>query len=102
MGVTCIEARGPDSVFASVYMPDVPLGAVGGGTAIDTQREALAMLGVSPDPERRGDAAIRLAEIVGAVVLAGELSLMAAFTSQDLARAHEKLGRGEVPGRTIP
>lgn len=102
MGVTCIEARGPDSVFASVYMPDVPLGAVGGGTALETQREALAMLGVSPDPDRRGEAVTRLAEILGAAVLAGELSLMAAFTSQDLARAHEKLGRGEVPGRTIP
>jgi hydroxymethylglutaryl-CoA reductase (NADPH) len=102
MGVTCIEARGPDSVFASIYMPDVPLGAVGGGTSLETQREALAMLGVSPDPDRRGEAVTRLAEILGAVVLAGELSLMAAFTSQDLARAHEKLGRGEVPGRTIP
>jgi len=102
MGVTCIESRGPDSVFASIYMPDVPLGAVGGGTALDTQREALAMLGVSPDPERRGEAVTRLAEILGAVVLAGELSLMAAFTSQDLARAHEKLGRGEVPGQPLP
>ncbi|HEX5720645.1 MAG TPA: hydroxymethylglutaryl-CoA reductase, partial [Thermoanaerobaculia bacterium] len=102
MGVTCIEARGPDSVFASIYMPDVPLGAVGGGTSLETQREALAMLGVSPDPDRRGEAVTRLAEILGAVVLAGELSLMAAFTSQDLARAHEKLGRGQVPDRTIP
>jgi hydroxymethylglutaryl-CoA reductase (NADPH) len=101
MGVTCIESRGPDSVFASIYMPDVPLGAIGGGTALETQREALAMLGVSPDPERPGEAATRLAEIVGAVVLAGELSLMAAFTSQDLARAHEKLGRG-VEGHPLP
>jgi hydroxymethylglutaryl-CoA reductase (NADPH) len=99
MGITCIEPRGPESVFASIFMPDVPLGAIGGGTALDTQREALAVLGVSPDPERRGDAVMRLAEIVGAVVLAGELSLMAAFTSNDLARAHEKLGRGEIPNR---
>jgi hydroxymethylglutaryl-CoA reductase (NADPH) len=104
LGVTCIEARGPDSVFASVFMPDVPLGAVGGGTQLDTQREALAMLGVSPDPERRGEAVGRLAEILGAVVLAGELSLMAAFTSQDLARAHEKLARGDASalGRPLP
>ncbi|HEV2844665.1 MAG TPA: 3-hydroxy-3-methylglutaryl-CoA reductase, partial [Thermoanaerobaculia bacterium] len=75
------------------------LGAVGGGTSLDTQREALSVIGVSPDPEKRGDAVTRLAEIVGAVVLAGELSLMAAFTSNDLARAHEKLGRGEIPNR---
>ncbi|HYO13777.1 MAG TPA: hydroxymethylglutaryl-CoA reductase (NADPH) [Thermoanaerobaculia bacterium] len=101
MGITCIESRGPDSVFASIFMPDVPLGAIGGGTALDTQREALAILGVSPDPERRGDAVMRLAEILGAVVLAGELSLMAAFTSNDLAKAHEKLGRGEIP-RPLP
>jgi hydroxymethylglutaryl-CoA reductase (NADPH) len=102
LGVTCIEARGPDSVFASVFMPDVPLGAIGGGTQLDTQREALAMLGVSPDPERRGEAVMRLAEILGAVVLAGELSLMAAFTSQDLARAHEKLARGDAANRPTP
>jgi hydroxymethylglutaryl-CoA reductase (NADPH) len=101
LGVTCIEPRGPDSVFASVFMPDVPLGAVGGGTALDTQREALAILGVTPAVERRGDAVRRLAEILGAVVLAGELSLMAAFTSNDLARAHEKLGRGEIPTRPM-
>lgn len=94
LGVTCIEPRGEDSVFASVFLPDVPIGAIGGGTGLQTQSEALAILGVSPDPDRPGVAAIRLAEILGAAVLAGELSLMAAFTSQDLARAHEKLGRG--------
>jgi hydroxymethylglutaryl-CoA reductase (NADPH) len=99
MGITCIESRGPDSVFASIFMPDVPLGAVGGGTSLDTQREVLAILGVSPDPDRRGEAVVRLAEILGAVVLAGELSLMAAFTSNDLAKAHEKLGRSEIPNR---
>ena len=99
MGITCIEPRGPDAVFASIFMPDVPLGAVGGGTSLDTQREVLAMLGVSPDPVRPGEAVVRLAEILGAVVLAGELSLMAAFTSNDLARAHEKLGRSEIPNR---
>ncbi len=98
LGVTCIEPRGADGVFASIFMPDVPLGALGGGTALDTQREALAVLGVAPDRTRPGEATMRLAEILGAIVLAGELSLMAAFTSQDLARAHEKLARGEITG----
>jgi hydroxymethylglutaryl-CoA reductase (NADPH) len=94
MGVTCIEPRGPEAVYASIYMPAVPVGAVGGGTGLATQREALAMLGVEADAERRGHAVGRLAEILGGAVLAGELSLMAAFTSRDLARAHERLGRG--------
>jgi hydroxymethylglutaryl-CoA reductase (NADPH) len=93
-GVTCIEPRANGSVYASIFIPDAPLGAIGGGTSLNTQSEALAILGVVPDPERPGHAAMRLAEIVGAAVLAGELSLMAAFTSSDLARAHERLGRG--------
>lgn len=94
LGITCIEARGPESAYVSIYMPDLPMGAVGGGTQLATQAEALAMLGIEPDAERAGEAVQRLAEIVAGVVLAGELSLMAAFTSQDLARAHERLGRG--------
>ncbi len=78
-------------------MPAVPIGCVGGGTELDTQRQALEMLGIKADPAQPGQAALRLAEIFGATVLAGELSLMAAFTSQDLASAHEKLGRGNAP-----
>jgi hydroxymethylglutaryl-CoA reductase (NADPH) len=98
LGITCVELRDHGAVFASVFLPDCPLGAIGGGTALDTQREALAVLGVSPDAARRGDAVLRLAEIVGGAVLAGELSLLSALTSWDLAGAHEKLGRGGVVG----
>jgi hydroxymethylglutaryl-CoA reductase (NADPH) len=97
MGVTSFEAREDGSVYAAIYLPDVPLGAVGGGTGLATQREALDVLGVEADTDRPGAAAVRLAEIAGAVVLAGELSLMAAFTSRDLARAHERLGRARKP-----
>ena len=98
MGVTCIE-RAPgdrDSVMVSVFLPDVPIAAIGGGTGLATQHEALALMNALPDPERPGYAVRRLAEILGAAVLAGELSLMAAFTSRDLAGAHERLGRGRT------
>ena len=98
MGVTTFEARDDGAIYAAVYLPDVPLAAIGGGTALSTQREALDLLGVHVDPDRPGAAVRRLAEITGAIVLAGELSLMAAFTSRDLASAHERLGRG--PGST--
>ena len=100
MGVTCIEPRGEDAVFASVYLPDVPLGVVGGGTALGPQKEALEVIGAVPDPDNPGAGAMRLAEILGAMVLAGELSLLAAFTSGDLAGAHEQLGRGAIPDAT--
>ena len=99
MGVTCIEAREDGAVYMSIYLPAIPIGAVGGGTTLDTQAEALAMMGIEVDRSRPGAAAQRLAEILGATVLAGELSLMAAFTSNDLARAHERLGRGVVATR---
>jgi hydroxymethylglutaryl-CoA reductase len=42
---------------------------------------------------------MRLGEILAATVLAGELSLLAAFTSDDLSSAHERLARGQVPVR---
>ena len=93
VGVTCIEPQGPEGIIASVYLPDVPLAAIGGGTGLETQREALAVLGVEPNIDQPGAAVMRLAEILGATILAGELSLMAALTSRDLARAHERLGR---------
>ncbi|MEM7352477.1 MAG: hydroxymethylglutaryl-CoA reductase (NADPH) [Acidobacteriota bacterium] len=96
VGVTCIEQRGPEGVVASVYLPDVPLAAIGGGTGLGTQSEALSVLGIEPDASRPGAAVMRLAEILGATVLAGELSLMAALTSRDLARAHEQLGRSRA------
>lgn len=97
MGVTCFEPREDGSVYASVTLPDAPVAAVGGGTGLGTQREALRALGIVADAERPGAAARRFAEIVGATVLAGELSLMSAFTSRDLARAHEQLGRSKEP-----
>jgi hydroxymethylglutaryl-CoA reductase (NADPH) len=96
MGLTHFEERDDGAAYASVTLPDLPVAAVGGGTGLATQREALQVLGVAADPARPGAAARRLAAIAGAVVLAGELSLMSAFTSNDLARAHERLGRSKV------
>lgn len=97
-GVTCIEPREEGAAYVSIFLPDAPLGAIGGGTSLNTQSEALRLLGVVSDAERPGAAAMRLGEILGAAVLAGELSLMAALTSRDLARAHAKLGRGKIAG----
>lgn len=100
IGVTCVEPHGPEGAYMSVYLPDVPLGAVGGGTGLDTQREALALMGVGCDDRGPGRGALRLAEILAATVLAGELSLMAALSSRDLASAHERLARGKEGTRS--
>lgn len=95
LGVTTTEIIDED-LYISVYLPDLMLGTVGGGTGLPTQKEALNILGI-PDPKlKNGQQVLKLAEIVGAAVLAGELSLLSALGAGDLAKAHEKLGRGKI------
>ncbi|MHC8304431.1 hydroxymethylglutaryl-CoA reductase [Pseudomonas sp. PB3P13] len=93
VGITCIEAQERGGIYASVLLPDTPLGVVGGGTGLCTQREALALMGIVPGHKAPGVDTLRLAEILGALVLAGELSIMAAQASHHLVRAHQQLGR---------
>lgn len=76
----------------NVYLPDLPIGVIGGGTGLLAQRESLGILGVSG---KSGNDCLKLAEIIGGAVLAGEISLLAALASGDLARAHARLGRGK-------
>ncbi|GIG69179.1 hydroxymethylglutaryl-CoA reductase [Phytomonospora endophytica] len=90
-GITCVEARPDGAAYVSVYLPELTLGTVGGGTALETQKEALGLLGIHGGDD--GRTALRLAEILGATVLAGEVSLLAALASRDLARAHRTLAR---------
>ncbi|MBK5527800.1 hydroxymethylglutaryl-CoA reductase [Pseudomonas sp. TH08] len=93
IGITCIEACEHGAIYASILLPDTPLGTVGGGTGLSTQREALALMGIVPGTRAPGVDTRRLAEILGALVLAGELSIMAAQASHQLVQAHKRLGR---------
>lgn len=88
LGVTTAEEQKGDLYF-SVTLPDVPLATVGGGTSLETATECLQIMSV------HGEGNVgKFAEIVGATVLAGELSLMGALAAGHLARAHKNLGRG--------
>jgi hydroxymethylglutaryl-CoA reductase (NADPH) len=95
-GSTCITTvdQTETGVYVSVTLPSLPVGTVGGGTAVDTQQECLQLLGVAGSGTPPGTNARKLAEIIGAGVLAGELSLLGALAAQHLARAHQQLGRG--------
>jgi hydroxymethylglutaryl-CoA reductase (NADPH) len=97
-GSSCITTAEPldDGIYVSVTIPDLPVGTVGGGTGIATQRECLGLLGVAGGGNPAGSNARKFAEIVGCAVLAGELSLLGALAAQHLARAHKSLGRGQV------
>jgi hydroxymethylglutaryl-CoA reductase (NADPH) len=95
-GSTCITTVDltDSGAYVSVTLPSLPVGTVGGGTGLETQQECLRMLGVAGGGDPPGTNARKLAEIIGAGVLAGELSLLGALAAQHLARAHQQLGRG--------
>lgn len=80
-------------LYVSVFLSDLVIGTIGGGTGLETQKEALTIMGLSGGS--CGENSQKLAEIIGAAVLAGELSLIASLSVNSLARAHRKLGRGE-------
>lgn len=92
IGITEIDEV-DGKLYASVFLPDLVVGTVGGGTILETQKEALSILGL--DNNNDGQNGQRLAEIIGGAVLAGELSLLAALSSNDLAKAHQVLARGK-------
>ena len=87
MGITDAEVEDNGDLYFSVFMPDIMVGTVGGGTKLPTQKEALNILGVG---NKKGDSLI-LSQIIAATVLAGELSLSAALASGDLAKSHKRL-----------
>ncbi|MCD1295319.1 hydroxymethylglutaryl-CoA reductase (NADPH) [Methanocella sp. CWC-04] len=91
--ITSAEMTDNGDLQFSVSFPSLPLGTVGGGTGVATQSECLSMLGVKGGGDPPGSNARKLAEIIASTALAGELSLLGALASQDLARAHAKYGR---------
>ncbi|KAI4125274.1 MAG: hypothetical protein LQ338_004365 [Usnochroma carphineum] len=85
----------------SVSMPSIEVGTVGGGTVLEPQSAMLDLLGVrGPHPTNAGDNARKLARIVAATVLAGELSLCSALAAGHLVSAHMKHNRSGVPTRS--
>jgi len=81
--------EGTTDLHVSVSMPSIEVGTVGGGTFLPSQSACLAMLGVKGvSAERPGANAERLARVVAATVLAGELSLMSALAAGHLVKSH--------------
>jgi hydroxymethylglutaryl-CoA reductase (NADPH) len=74
--------------YYSITLPSLIVATHGGGTGLPTQRECLAMLGcVGPGT------VLKLAEIVAATVLCGEISLGSAITAEEWVSSHEQYGR---------
>lgn len=77
-------------ISVRVRMPAVLVGAIGGGTALPAQHQCLELL-MKPRTNLRPTQ--QLAESIGAGVLAGEVSLLAAQAAGHLASSHKKLAR---------
>jgi hydroxymethylglutaryl-CoA reductase (NADPH) len=75
-------------LYISITLPSLIVATHGGGTGLPTQRECLGVLDCVGAGKAR-----KLAEIVAATVLAGELSLVCAISSMDWVVSHEQMGR---------
>lgn len=85
LGITTAEVLENGDLYFSIYLPSLIVGTVGGGTHFPTQKEALSIMNVSSVKE--------YAQVLGAAILAGELSLIASQSEGSLANAHKRLGR---------
>ncbi|KMZ05371.1 uncharacterized protein Dsimw501_GD21034, isoform B [Drosophila simulans] len=90
-------AENSEDLYMTCTMPSLEVGTVGGGTGLPGQSACLEMLGVrGAHPTRPGDNAKKLAQIVCATVMAGELSLMAALVNSDLVKSHMRHNRSSI------
>ncbi|MEV0174697.1 hypothetical protein AB0I00_26700 [Streptomyces sp. NPDC050803] len=87
VSVFSLELDGDDLV-ATILLPNLVVGTVGGGTALPDQRGLLTALGCAG-----AGGAGRFAEIVAGFALALDVSTMAAVVSGQFAEAHQRLGR---------
>lgn len=93
VGVTRFEPVNDGSLYAAVTLPNVIVGTVGGGTGLPSQNACLEILKLS-GPGNAG----AFAEVCAALVLAGELSIIAALASGHFTHAHQSLARGPAGG----
>lgn len=87
-GITYAQLLDNGDYYWSVTLTSLIVASYGGGTGLPTQRECLELLGCYGQGK-----ADKLAEIVAAVVLAGDVSLGSAVLSGEWVSSHEKMGR---------
>jgi hydroxymethylglutaryl-CoA reductase (NADPH) len=87
-GIMYVQLLDNGDYYWSVTLTSLIVATYGGGTGLPTQRECLELLGCYGKSK-----ADKLAEIVAAVVLAGDVSLGCAMVAGDWVTSHERLGR---------
>jgi hydroxymethylglutaryl-CoA reductase (NADPH) len=97
VGITRFELTETGDLYASVSLPNLIVGTVGGGTSLPSQRACLEILRLAGP-----DHAEAFAEVCAGLALAGELSIIGALSSHEFARAHSRLARGRKPSLPTP
>ncbi|NJN28391.1 MAG: hydroxymethylglutaryl-CoA reductase [Cyclobacteriaceae bacterium] len=87
-GILYTELTPEGNLYISLTIPSLIVATYGGGTGLPSQKECLELM----DCYGKGKVN-KLAEIVGAVALAGEISLGSAISSSDWVSSHESYGR---------
>jgi hydroxymethylglutaryl-CoA reductase (NADPH) len=87
-GIFYTEITPEGDLHISITIPSLIVATYGGGTGLPTQRECLEVMGCVGRGKVR-----KFAEIVGGVVLAGEISLGSAISALDWVSSHEEYGR---------
>ena len=76
-------------LLITITMPSIEVGTIGGGTVLAPQQSVLEMLGMKgAHPTHPGQNAQKLARLIAAAVMAGELSLLSALAAGHLIKAH--------------
>ncbi|KLN63783.1 MULTISPECIES: hydroxymethylglutaryl-CoA reductase [Vibrio] len=88
IGITRMEVNQQGGLYASVTLPNLMIGTVGGGTGLPTQKACLDIMKLHGNGNAKA-----LAEVAAALCLAGELSIVGAFCANHFSRAHQKLAR---------
>ena len=90
MGMLYSELTAEHDLYISITLPSLIIATCGGGTGLPTQKEALQAMGCDGVGKVN-----KLAEIIAATVLAGEVSLAAAISSLDWVSSHDRYGRND-------
>jgi hydroxymethylglutaryl-CoA reductase (NADPH) len=91
IGISRLEATPAGDLYASVMLPNLIVGTVGGGTGLPTQSACLEILGL-----RGPNTANAFAEVCAGLCLAGELSITSALCADEFTQAHQRLARGDA------
>lgn len=94
VGVTRFEVTEAGGLYASVTLPNIMVGTVGGGTGLPSQRACLEILGLAGPGHAQA-----LAEVCAGLCLAGELSITGSLCAGDFSRAHQVLARRRLASR---